>query len=281
MRSRRRGWRSWHASKPARCPAPLPRPTGRAGFGLPELDGLLGGGLTRGSTTVLAGAPGVGKTLLGLAWALAEDAAARRTVVLSFGEHAVELEAKARAFGLDLAGPLASGALTLLRLAPSELQVDGAAARLLEALTPTTERLVVDDLVALLAALGARAPDYLAALAEQLYARGVTSLLLYEIEAFSGFGVDLARTPLSVLADTVLILQQVASAGQLHRVLAVLKMRYSAHDRTLRELVLEAGAIRVRTRAETAPGVRAAGAAQSRGLVAEEPPGGEEPDGSP
>jgi len=119
-------------------------------------------------------------------------------------------------------------------------------------------------------ALGARAPDYLAALVQHLYAAGVTTLLLLEIKAFAGFHFDVADTPLSVLADNILILQQVTTEGAIRRVLAVLKMRYSGYDATLRELVLDAAGIRVLPAAQSAPGVLAA-AADASGLTAPSP----------
>jgi circadian clock protein KaiC len=232
-------------------PPTQPRLSARAGFGLPELDVLLGGGLNSRTTTVVAGAPGAGKTTLALHWALAEAQPERHTVFFSFAEHEEELREKARAFSMDLEPALASGALILIRMSPSEMVPDIVATQLLDVLTETTERLVIDDISGLVRALGARAPDYLAALNEQLYARSMTSLVLYEIDAFTGFGFDLARTPLALVAHNVLVMQQVTVDGVLRRMLAVLKMRFSAYDRTIRELVLDPRGVRVLSIAET------------------------------
>ncbi len=232
-------------------PPAQPRLQARAAFGLPELDALLGGGLNSRTTTVVAGATGAGKTTLALHWALAEARPERRTVFVGFGEHEEELREKALAFGMDLDPALASGALTLIRISPAEIIPDIVAERLLDALTATTVRLVVDDISGLVRALGERGPDYLAALNDQLYARGMTSLVLYEIDAFDGFGFDLARTPLALVAHNVLVVQQVAVDGMLHRMLAVLKMRFSTYDQTLRELVLDGQGVRVLPAAET------------------------------
>ena len=228
-----------------------PRLQARAPFGLPELDALLGGGLSTRTTTLLAGAPGAGKTILALHWALEEARPERRTVFFSFAEHEEDLREKALAFGMDLGPALASGALIVIRMSPAEIVPDIFATRLLDALTPATGRLVIDDIAGLVRALGDRAPDYLAALNDQLYARAMTSLILHEIDAFTGFGIELARSPLSSVAHNVLVMQQVATDGMVRRMMAVLKMRFGEYDRTVRELVLDERGVRVLPASET------------------------------
>ena len=235
-------------SLPVAAAEPVTAPP--AAFGQPELDNLLGGGLTPGTTTVLAGAPGVGKTLLGLMWAWAGAGQGEESVVVGFGEQPERLRAKAAAFGLDLDPLLAAGALQLLRLSPVDIEPDIVADQILTALRPTTRRLVVDDVASLLAELGPRARTYLAALKEQSASRGVTTLYLHEIAPFAGFRLDLGGTPLTLLADNVVMVQEQMVGEALHRVLAVLKMRSTTYDRTLRELVLAPAGIRVPTLAE-------------------------------
>jgi circadian clock protein KaiC len=251
-------------------PAVQPRPTGRVPFQLAALDQLLGGGLTAGTTTLVVGAPGVGKTSLGLTWALAAAEPAGSSLFLSFDERLPDVHVKTDFLGLPLGPAQAAGAFTFLHLSPVQLDPDVVAERLLAALTPATRRVVIDNAGVIVQALGARAPDYLAALVQHLYAAGVTTLLLLEIKAFAGFHFDVADTPLSVLADNILILQQVTTEGAIRRVLAVLKMRYSGYDATLRELVLDAAGIRVLPAAQSAPGVLAA-AADASGLTAPSP----------
>ncbi len=249
------------------------RPTGRVPFQLAELDKLLGGGLTAGTTTLLVGAPGVGKTTLGLTWALAGAESPGTSIFLSFDERLAELQVKADVLGLPLGPALETSAFTLLQLTPVHLNPDVVAERLLAALTPTTRRVVIDNAGVIVQALGVRATDYLAALVNHLYAAGVTTLLLLEIKAFAGLQFDVAETPLSVLADNIVIVQQVVAAGAVHRVLGVLKMRFSAYDTTLRELVIDAAGVRVLTPPQSAMGVLAA-AAEASGLTAPPTPEG-------
>jgi KaiC/GvpD/RAD55 family RecA-like ATPase len=78
---------------------------------------------------------------------------------------------------------------------------------------------------------------------------------------------------LSVLTDNIIIVQQVAAQGVIRRVLAVLKMRFSGYDTTLREVVLDDTGVHVLPAAQSAPGVLAAAAdASGRPAPLEEPP---------
>ena len=133
--------------------------------------------------------------------------------------------------------------------------------------------MVLDNLRVLDQALGPRAPDYLAALLRHLYAAGVSVLLLLEIKPFAGLQWDVLAMPMSLLSDNMLIVQQVAARGAIRRILAVLKMRYSGHDTTLRELLIDADGVRVLRPPESVTGVLEA-AAEASGLTAPpaEPP---------
>lgn len=229
-------------------PASRPRPEGRARFGLPELDQLLGGGLTAGTTTTLAGAPGTGKTTLAIHWAMQDAHPDAASVLLGFRERPEQLIAKAAMFGMSLSGALQSGALHLLRIPPVELNPDDLADRLLKLFgSSTVRRLVIDDVAFLMRALGTRGRDYSAALVEHFYGEGTTTLCTLEIDPFEGFRLNLANHPLAVLAENLIVLQQQESGGVVRRVLAVVRMRFSDHDRTLRTVEIGSQGIRVLT----------------------------------
>ncbi|HEU4325692.1 MAG TPA: ATPase domain-containing protein [Roseiflexaceae bacterium] len=212
---------------------------GRAAFGLSELDKILYGGLTVGSSTVLAGAPSTGKTTLALHWALADARPDARTLLVSLSEYPDQLIKKASSFGLPLDQAIERGTVQMLWLSPVDLDPDYFANALLETMSrPGVTRLVIDDMSSLLRELDDRAYTYCQSLRQLLYGLGVTSLFMLEIDAFAGFKVNLANNPVGVLAENLIVVQQVEDAGEIRRVLAVLRMRFSDYDRTLRELAL-------------------------------------------
>lgn len=219
----------------------------RATFDLPELDALLMGGLTRRTSTLLAGSLGVGKTHLAVQFALAGVRAGEPVVFLGFRETAAQLQYRADSVGLGepwRAALAPSGGLTLLRYDPLELDPDQIADHLLGALDRTgARRLVLDSLMELEAAVRERSTakrlrNYLVALLSALRARGVTLLVVTETQAAIATDLSFAATPMAVLAENVLLLQQLAEQDQLRRMLAVVKTRFSPHSAGLRELVI-------------------------------------------
>jgi circadian clock protein KaiC len=97
---------------------------------------------------------------------------------------------------------------------------------------------VVDSLTELEGAVaGDRLREYAAALVASLRQLQVTALLTREVNALGG-NVDFSDLPISVLAENVLLLRYALRRGELHRALAVLKMRFSDHERAMREFTI-------------------------------------------
>jgi circadian clock protein KaiC len=219
----------------------------RATFGFPELDMLLGGGLTRNTSTLLAGSLGTGKTLLALHFALAGVNNGEPAIFIGFRETREQLIRKADDFtmGKSIRAALSSNSgLILQHWDPIELNPDQVANHLLTAMEQTgARRLVIDSIAELERALTEsggyeRTANYLPALLAILRARGVTLLAIKETSKALTTHLDFSADTLSLLAENVLLTQQMVSHGQRHRVLSVLKMRFSAHDHSLREFTI-------------------------------------------
>jgi circadian clock protein KaiC len=229
---------------PPRTPFAL---AARAPLALPELDAMLGGGLTAQSMTVVAGSLGTGKTLLGLKFLAAGVAAGEPGLLVSFNESYEQLVAKAAWSGFDLAAAEAQGLMHCMIQSPFALDADILAHTLQDTLRETgTRRLVVDSLVGLeMLVPSGRAHAYLAALVAMLRGYQVTALFTKEVTKLFSADVDFTDLPLAVLAENVLLLRQVPASGELRRVLAVLNMRFSDYDRRFHEFTITEQGLRV------------------------------------
>lgn len=221
--------------------------TAVAPFGIPGLDMLLGGGLTRGTTSLLAGSLGAGKTLLGLQFALAGIQAGEPVTFLGFRETAGQLRFKAELLGNGEAIRAAlepGGPLTFLIWPPVELNPDVVADQLLAALARTgARRLIIDSIAELERALqvtadARRMEEYLAALVVTMRDRGITTLAIKESRQTVVEGPEYLADSISMAADNVLLLRQRGEGEHLRRTLAILKMRYSVHDAAIHDFLI-------------------------------------------
>jgi circadian clock protein KaiC len=215
---------------------PIKAPTGisgaRASFDLPALDTMLHGGLTAGTSTVLAGSVGAGKTLLALAWLLVGAARGEPGLLMGFQESATQLVDKAQLVGLDLRSAVDAGRIALWTQPPVALDPNRLAAGLRERIaTGGVRRLVVDAEIDLEQALEPeRVADYFAALTAYLNGEQVTTLFVKEIVDGSDGRVDFSDTPLTVLAENLIVLEGNGGGGPRRHAITVLKMRFSGFD---------------------------------------------------
>jgi circadian clock protein KaiC len=220
---------------------------GHAALGEPRLDKVLGGGVRRGSSTLVVGGLGTGKTMLGLQFALAGVDAGEPAVYLSLHETRLQLLRKGAAFDLGprLRAALApGGGLTLLRRPAVELDAELLADDLLTLLDRTdARRLVVDSVSQWERAVGEgsdprRIPNFLAALVEVLRARGVTALIVREDGRLTAGDDAPSVDALAMLVENVVWLREVTVRQRVHRVLSFPKLRFMPHDSNLYEFAI-------------------------------------------
>lgn len=231
----------------------------RVGLGMPEMDRLIGGGAVRGSTTILAGALGTGKTLACLHFLMAGAAAGERGLFVGFRESPRQLIDKAGAFGLDLEGAVKDGRVTIVHRPPVDLVVDEVTWAIREYVASLAPRRIALDSIAELEQMLSeerRRRGYMAALLSLLRGKdGATSLVTKEVSQVIGPELDFSDTPLAVLVENLLLLRYVEFRGELFRVVSVLKMRDSDFDPAIRQYTIGANGLQVLDRLETAEGV--------------------------
>lgn len=213
----------------------------RLAFGIPGLDDMIRGGLRKGSSTIVLGTSGAGKTLLGLHF-LAEGARRGEPgLVASFNETPGVLASTADSAGMGLGEHFDSGLVRAMWRPPLELSPDEWAWNLLATIDEhRPHRLVIDafsDLLPLFA-IPERTSLFPPALANKLRHLGVTALFLTEIDTFVSPSLPVPVKNLSATMDNGLLMRTVELRSSLRRMISVLKQRQTGFDPTIRELLI-------------------------------------------
>jgi circadian clock protein KaiC len=219
---------------------------GRASFALARLDERLGGGLPHADATLVLGPSGVGKTVLALRFLTAGLEAGEHGLYVSFQETGPQLAAKAAALGWPIDDALADGRLVVHHIPPVEVDLDAAGAAVRDLLAASDARRVVVDSLAELA-FAARETErfagYVWALTGYMRGAGATSLFTNETAALGP--VANPAGGLSLLFNNVLLLRYLERDSQIHRALAILKMRNSPHAKGLVEFGIGDGGLAI------------------------------------
>lgn len=210
----------------------VPVDAGRARMGVPVLDTMLGGGLPRGYSLLVAGPSGSGKSILAAAF-LAEGARAGETgVVAAFEQH------PNRSRNPVLVDLIARGQVVLIDSREPDLSIDEVVLLILDEVRRIkASRVVLDSLSGIELALAPNfRPDFresLLGLVTALAREGVTVLMTSELEdrytdlRFSPYGA-------AFLTDAIVVQRYIEVDSRLLRVMAVVKVRASAHSNELR-----------------------------------------------
>jgi circadian clock protein KaiC len=223
------------------------RDMGKLASGIAEMDALLGGGIERGTSTMIVGAAGTGKSSLAAQFVAAAAGRGQGAAMFMFDESTTTLLTRSAGLGIDLRSHVADGRVTLQQVDPAELSPGEFA----HAIRRTVERqsvaiVVIDSLNGYLNAM----PDerfliiQLHELLTYLGQAGVATLL---IGAHQGLIGTQMITPVdaSYLADAVILMRYYETRGEVRQAISVVKKRGGAHERTIRDFRLEGGRISV------------------------------------
>ena len=228
-----------------------PRPRGTAKSGIGELDELLGGGLTYGTSTLAMGPAGSGKSTLVSQYAMALADEGERVACYVFEETQQNYLDRAAGLGMDLRPHLASGRLIVDQIDPAEISPGEFVDRVRGAVEPPAGKdpatvVIIDSLNGYLNSMPSE--NFLLIQMHELLMylneRGVLTLLVLAQHGLLGATM---QTPIDVtyLADTVIVLRYFEAFGEVRQALAVVKKRSGRHERSIREFRLSSEGIEI------------------------------------
>jgi circadian clock protein KaiC len=204
--------------------------------GIQGIDTLVGGGLDRGTSNLLMGPSGTGKSSLAVTYAHFSARRGERVALFTFDENLDLYLAKATSFGIDLRPFIRSGLLRAQQVDPAELSPGQFAQLMLNfAERENARMLIIDSLNGYSKAMqGGNILDL--QLHETLTYLGQLGVVTIMILAQGGFLNEL-RSPvdLTYLADTVISLRHFEAGGSIRQAISVAKKRSGGHERTIRE----------------------------------------------
>jgi circadian clock protein KaiC len=224
-----------------------PAPTERVSTGVPALDQMLGGhGFFGGSTVLLSGTAGTGKSSFSAQMAQAACGRGERCLYLAFEESSAQIIRNMRSIGLDLEVWVRKGRLRFEAARPTLLGLEAHLTRIYRFVRDFEPALVIVDPVTSLGDAGSDfdAHGMLLRLVDFLKSRKITVLMT---SLTSGGGpLELSDANISSLVDTWILLREIESDGERRRGIYILKSRGMAHSHQVREFQLTGKGIRMR-----------------------------------
>ncbi|HEU6451728.1 MAG TPA: ATPase domain-containing protein [Gemmatimonadaceae bacterium] len=224
-------------------------PSERLSMGVPGLDDMMGGGVPRGDSVLVAGPTGAGKSMLALQFAAAGLEVGDRSVIAVFEERPATYVATAARLGIDLEKLIAEGEIEVQYLRIADVSAEETLHGIRNAVERIgAKRVVIDSLTGFESVL---APsfrldfrDSYYRLLQDLSRLGISTLSTVERSESQGF-LDFSSFSASIISDDILAMRYVELGGELRRVLAVVKMRGSDHSRDLRLYTVDADGLHV------------------------------------
>jgi circadian clock protein KaiC len=225
--------------------------------GIAELDQLLGGGLESGTTTLLTGPTGTGKSTLGTQF-LAHHARSHRAVLFTFEEPASFIMARSRGIGAPIDDVVASGALKIVRINPIELYPDEFLAAIRDAVEiDGCTMVMIDSLRGYLFAMEefGKPQAHIHNMVSYLSRNGVSTLLINEVEHITSTSLKATDLGVSHLADNIVLLRYAEYAGQVIKIVGCLKKRVGNFQPELRQMKVSASGIEISEKLQHLQGI--------------------------
>ncbi|MEW6619357.1 MAG: ATPase domain-containing protein [bacterium] len=215
--------------------------------GVSGLNEMTASGLPLGSSTLVAGGAGTGKTTLALHFLMNGVKNKEPGLMVTYQETPDQLEIIGKGFGWNLKKYEEEGLLKIIYTSPVELDIDEHAIAIKKAVEEgSLKRVVIDNLrdIEIVANNTVRYHDYVYSLVNFFKSKTITSILTTETEEL--FGVPRLSSGISFIADNVILLNYMNVESVIKRAMTVLKVRGSDHDKEIKEFVITSAGMEVK-----------------------------------
>ncbi|HEY4100934.1 MAG TPA: ATPase domain-containing protein [Gemmatimonadales bacterium] len=226
---------------------PVLPPQQRLASTIPELDTLVGGGLERGTSTLIVGAAGTGKSSVAAQFVTAAAERGEPGAMFIFDESVGTLLTRTTGLGIDLKKHVDSGLVRIHQVDPSELSPGEFSHAICRAVEERNASIVVID--SLNGYLNAMPEErfliiHLHEILTYLGQSGVATILIGAHQGLVGSNMQ-SPVDASYLADAVILMRYFETAGELRQAISVVKKRGGAHERTIRPFSLSSAGITI------------------------------------
>lgn len=213
--------------------------------GIPAIDELLDGGVERGTTTIITGPTGVGKTTLGLQFMKEAAGRGEKSIILTFEESVDSLVLRSESINIPVRAMLEKGTLKIISIEPLKYSIDEFNDLLRHEIEQNEFQIVmIDSIAGFKIAVDLDIQRNLHATTKYLKNMGVSTFLINELENVTG---DFKPTEFhfSYLSDNIVFFRYIEFQGELRKAIGVLKKRLSSFERTIREFEISKYGIKV------------------------------------
>lgn len=219
--------------------------TQRVSTGVDELDSMLEGGVYRGTTVLISGTAGTGKSSMAAHFARAACDEGERCLFLAFEESPGQIKRNMRSIGIDLGAFENNGLLQFVAARPVLYGLESHLATIHKLVRTFKPRILIMDPISDLSAVGTErdAKSMMTRLIDYLKSQQITAVLTNLNQG--GSVREQTDMGVSSIIDTWLLLRDIESGGERNRALYILKSRGTAHSNQIREFLLTSDGIRL------------------------------------
>jgi circadian clock protein KaiC len=215
--------------------------------GIPEIDELLCGGIERGTTTIVSGPSGVGKSTFGMQFMKEAAGRGERSILYAFEEAENTILKRCESVNIPVHAMIERGTLSIVNIEPLRYTPNQFVHLVRTEVEQNQAKIVMIDSTSgyKLSMQGEDLIRQLHSLCQYLKNMGITVILINETHTIAGGEFNVTEIGLSYLADNLIFLRYLELNGELRKAIGVLKKRVSDFERTLREFKITKYGIKV------------------------------------